>query len=135
MRSAVYSGLLTIGFAAMAAPAAGQTAPCDQCAKLDQLNASIEAQTTEVKSIRRQLERLTASLPKKSAVVIEFGDGITPPFHRTASSSNLKTADAIATEYCLTINFAAGKALSKRDTNDGAGVPAKREVTRLVCYS
>jgi hypothetical protein len=142
-----------------AGTAGAQTAPCDQCAKLDTINASIEMQTTEVKSIRRQgvdklvpqvdklvlqgdalalkIDKLVAASSTKGAVVIDFGSGATDlPVHTPFGGSPFKPADTLATEYCVRIGYTAGKSLITSDINynPSQGVAGRRQIDRLVCY-
>lgn len=122
-------------------PASAQTTPCNECAKLDTIDISIQTQTTEVKSVRRQLEKLNSQVDKliaapaiKSAVVIEFGQGIAAPFHTAFVDNQLKSADTIATEYCASIAYSAGKALDMTQTPASGFVAARRNVPKLVCF-
>ena len=78
--------------------------------------------------------------PIKSAVVIELSNELIPS-STAATQDKLAPADALATSFCQSINYSAGKALQvseRRPTPASLGIPAtttwRRSVPRLVCY-
>lgn len=102
--------------------------------KLDPLAVKVDAIDTKLTAVQAKLDGIAAAAPPaKSAVVIEFGGGIAGPLHSPGFVGPIKTEDALATEYCVKINYTFGRALAKIDVINGSTV-ISREIRKLVCY-
>lgn len=102
--------------------------------KLDPLAVKVDSIDTRLTAVQTRLDGIAAvAPPAKSAVVIEFGQGVSPP--NTIGSTiggNPITADEAATKFCRSINYASGRALQA--LQQSAPNTNFRDVVRLVCF-